>query len=520
VRTPPSPLLGDSVICHGFHDTLTMSVYSYITGGRWSSSNPAVAVIAADMGYPYGASIFGIGAGSTVIAYTIPGCPPADTTLTVNPLPLPIEGITSICTGLPVALYDSTPGGTWSSTDTTVGVVDSITGIVTTRTDSIGASTVIVYTLPTGCLITQAVTVNAAPPPITGPDSVCQGASVTLSVDTIGGTWTSTLLSIAQVIDTSGVVNGVSAGTATISYTLPSGCYAALQFHVKPPIPASVSIFNFPNDTICNGTPITFWATDTNAGTPTFKWWLFIGSTGILSTNDSLLNYVPTHGDYIICQMLTHGICSVHDTVYDTAAINVWPIVVPTVTVTVADTPNAHYGYLLNYPGQVFTFYTDVTYGALSPTYQWYVNDSAIPGAIHSSFATPVYGNDTVYCIITGFPPCDTTLHTDTSNLVTIYGGYLGVNPITSPANGLTIFPNPNNGGFTINGMVTETPGNTVDLEITDVLGNIVYSGKAPAQNGVVHQQITLDNSLANGTYMLRVRSGADNEVFHFVISR
>ncbi len=56
--------------------------------------------------------------------------------------------------------------------------------------------------------------------PITGIGILCVSNVTTLSNATLGGTWTSSNLSIATVGSTTGVVTGVSAGTVIISYTV------------------------------------------------------------------------------------------------------------------------------------------------------------------------------------------------------------------------------------------------------------------------------------------------------------
>lgn len=70
------------------------------------------------------------------------------------------------------------------------------------------------------------VTINNAAPAvaaITGASSVCEGNAITLSSTTSGGTWSSSS-SAASV--SSGVVSGINAGSAVISYTVANGCGA------------------------------------------------------------------------------------------------------------------------------------------------------------------------------------------------------------------------------------------------------------------------------------------------------
>ena len=56
--------------------------------------------------------------------------------------------------------------------------------------------------------------------PITGPDSVCIGATISLSDATPGGTWSSSNTAIATVGSGTGIVTGVSAGNDIISYAV------------------------------------------------------------------------------------------------------------------------------------------------------------------------------------------------------------------------------------------------------------------------------------------------------------
>jgi VCBS repeat-containing protein len=59
---------------------------------------------------------------------------------------------------------------------------------------------------------------STAPQPITGTTTVCVGQTTTLSNTHIGGTWTTSDANVATV-NAAGLVTGVAAGTATITYT-------------------------------------------------------------------------------------------------------------------------------------------------------------------------------------------------------------------------------------------------------------------------------------------------------------
>ena len=56
--------------------------------------------------------------------------------------------------------------------------------------------------------------------------------------------------------------------------------------------------------------------------------------------------------------------------------------------------------------------------------------------------------------------------------------------------------------------------------EITNMLGQIIFVGKTTAPGGVINEQVTLSNDLANGMYLLNVNNEAEHAVFHFVIEK
>jgi len=114
-------------------------------------------------------------------------------------------------------------GGVWTGSNGTVTVSPAgvITGIYT------GADT-ITYTVTNSCgrdATTHIVTVYLSPVPgtITGVASICSVGTTTLTDIATGGIWSSNSVLIATVGST-GVVSGISAGTALISYTVTTGC--------------------------------------------------------------------------------------------------------------------------------------------------------------------------------------------------------------------------------------------------------------------------------------------------------
>ncbi|MES2703127.1 MAG: FG-GAP-like repeat-containing protein [Bacteroidota bacterium] len=223
--TTTAPIMGTLGICIGGSSSLSHS----ITGGTWSSTNSSVATIGATTGV-----VTPVAAGTTTISYSHSGGV-TTAVVTVSPLPASISGILSVCVGSATTLSDGTSGGTWSSADVSVAAISG-TGIVT----GVAAGTVVVsYTLPTGCAATRTVTVNTAPSAISGPTTVCIGAPGTLASSPTGGTWISSVATVASV-SSAGVVTGMTQGTSNITYTLANGCRVnrPVTVNATPTVPA------------------------------------------------------------------------------------------------------------------------------------------------------------------------------------------------------------------------------------------------------------------------------------------
>jgi len=233
VNPQPATITGTLSVCTGS----TATVADATAGGTWSILPLTIATIGSSTG-----TVTGVSAGTATVTYTLStGCT-RTAPVTVNALPVvgAITGTATACVGATGSLFDATPGGTWTSGSTSIATV-STSGVVTGV--AVGTAT-ITYTVTNGAgcsaFVTRAVTVNPAPSPITGTGTLCAGAITTLSDVTGGGTWTSGSTAIATVGST-GIVTGVSVGTATISYTIPStGCVAATIVTVNP-LPAPIS---------------------------------------------------------------------------------------------------------------------------------------------------------------------------------------------------------------------------------------------------------------------------------------
>ncbi len=235
----------NSPLCAGATNTLTLfsvtdiAVASYSwTGPSFFTSgiqNPTIAGFpAADTGT------------YTVIVATTFGCKDTATTHVVllpPPGPPVITGHNPYCQGdafIPFSItpapgatvywYPSPAGGTGV---TTAPVVN--TAVPGTYTYYYG-QTIGLCESPIDSIT---IVVNPIPSPITGLADVCQFQSIALTDGTPGGAWLSSAPTIATVGAATGIVTGVTAGVATITYKLPTTCYVTklVNVHAKPAKP-------------------------------------------------------------------------------------------------------------------------------------------------------------------------------------------------------------------------------------------------------------------------------------------
>ncbi len=219
-----SAITGNSSLCVASTTRLRDSTLL----GSWSSAATSIATV------DTAGVVTGVSTGTTTITYTVSNAcsntPFVIDTQVVNvivgvPHLTPVEGPGIVCIGAPTTLIDYTPGGTWTSGTRTVATVDSVTGIVSAVS---AGSSIITYTVTNSCgatIDTQLITVPAAPATgtITGAAKLCETDSITLANATAGGVWTSGNTSVATVTGT-GIVIGLTAGNAVISYTVSNYC--------------------------------------------------------------------------------------------------------------------------------------------------------------------------------------------------------------------------------------------------------------------------------------------------------
>lgn len=470
---------GTTVLCAGATSSLSNSA----PGGVWSSAATGVATVST-LGL-----VSGISAGTSVISYTVTnscGTAYAASTVTVNPLPDAgiISGASAVCVGASISLTDAAPGGVWSSSLTTIATV---TGAGVVSGLAVGTS-VISYEVINSCgtaLATKTITVNPLPDAgaITGPATVCVGSSAVLSSSVTGGIWSSGATGIATISGT-GLLAGVSAGIAVVSYTVTGSCGTAVATATITvnPLPDAGAITGAA--AVCVGSVAVF----SNAATGGV--WSS-SATGVATVSSSGSVAGISAGTAVISYSVTN-LCGV------AIAVN---------TVTIAPLPASG----------VITGKDSVCAG------ETVVLSSSPAGGVwtsgNSSLATVssagLVSGITAGSVVISYTLSNSCGHTVATLPLQVNSGAQCSTSTTVAVTpfGLNVFPNPNNGIFKVEVFAPESK--VISLVITDLLGQAV---KIVAMQTNTQTDVQLD--VASGVYILAVEGSSINETAKIVVMK
>ena len=520
------PIAGRTAVCAG-----SMTALSDTGSGSWTSSNTALATIDMVTGMATG-----IAPGFPVITYTLPtGCTTL-TTLTVNSTPVPYTvigggpycaGSTGVHVGLSGSVigvdyqlyYGGTPiatpyAGIGSALDfgleTGAGIYTVVATDVTDGCNSNMTASALVSIIPS---VVPSISIAAG-----SHDSSCSGTSVhfiATSVNpgltpdfmwTVNGSNVGTDTSMYTYVPVNGDVVAVKmASSATCA--MPDTVMSSVTMTVVPNGTPLVAISSVPGDVVCIGDTVRYIATPVFGGAdPSYVW----KKNGVTVGSGPLYTAVPSNNDKIVCKLQSDYLCRLADTANsNTITMSVSPIYVPSITVTA--TPGTNIS-----KGQSDTFTVTTANAGPHPTYQWLKNGTPVAGQVNPVYiANNLANKDSITCVTTGTGECGMP----SFNSVIVNVTTVGIGTVNGNSD-ITLVPNPNNGTFTIKGSLGITDDQQVSLEITDMLGQVVYKNKVVAQNGYLNEQIQLSNTIANGMYLLNVNTGTESKMFHIVIKQ
>ncbi len=374
------------------------------------------------------------------------GCSASDTVnVTLSPAPVVALGSDTTRCGGTVTLDAGNPGSLyfWSNS----------TSAQTTTVSATGTYSVLVIT-PQGCSSSDTinVTINNQPVVNLGPDtSVCTG-TVTLDAGNPGSSYLWNTSALTQTISVGG-------GTYNVTVTDPSGCSDRDTIVVATNVPPNVSAG--PDQTICVGQNATLSA----SGAVNYQW-----STG--ATTASIV-VSPTIGTtYYVTGTDANG-CSASDVV----VVNILP------------NSNAQFTDVVVGATAVFT-----NQSSNAVSYSWDFGDaSGTNNTANPSHTYAANGTYTVTLTVTG--PCGTDVYTQVVVITQV-----GLQDYDL-ASTLSLFPNPNDGTFTLS--FDFAKAKDVTVEVLDVTGRVVYSDIEKQVLGY-NKQIGLENA-GSGMYLIRI---------------
>ncbi len=297
----------------------------------------------------------------------------------------------------------------------------------------------------------------------------------------------------------------VSNAVCAIPDTVTSDTLTVVAFPNGNPL---VHLAPTPSDTVCDGSSVTINATPTYGGYgPTYT---FVKNTVVVGSSSSY-TYTPVDGDNIYCVMTGNYRCPIStNTAYSNViAMTVEPQVVPSVVIT--GRPG-----MLVAPGTPDTLIATVTNGGSAPSYQWYLNGAIVAGATSGTYIRSSFNNnDSVSCKVTRNDACGNS--TINSVVLTVRG--LATQLLTASGS-VVLAPNPNKGSFSLKGNLGLGADEVVGVDVLNMLGQSVYSNNFKTINGSIDASIETGEALANGMYLLNLRSSKGNSTFHFVIEK
>ncbi len=445
----PLGCTGSDAITLGIHPFPTCSI-----GADTSTCNPSV-TLSAGPGFSTYAWTTGATTQSAVISSTGTvavavtdafGCSASDTAVvTIYTTPVVNLGPDVIQCGGNVSLNAGNPGSLYFWSNNTSAQINTVSASGTYSVQVIS---------PGGCTSSDAVniTINNQPTVNLGPDTAVCGSTIVLDAANPGCTYLWSTLATTQT-------ETVASGHYFVHVTNSAGCTASDTIIVSTISAPTVSAGA--NVNICTGQNTTLTAT----GALTYVW-----STG--ATTPSITVSPTTNTTYYVTGYNASG-CSSSDVV----TVNVLPLSNAQFTETVIGAT----GVFTNQSTNAVTY--SWNFGDASPA-----NNTANPSHVYS-----INGTYTVTLTVTG--PCGSDTYT---MVITISQVGLQDNDLSST---LSLFPNPNDGNFTLSFDFTKTKD--VTIQVLDVSGRIVFVDQ---ENNVMsyNKQIGLDNA-ESGMYFVRI---------------
>jgi PKD repeat protein len=250
-------------------------------------------------------------------------------------------------------------------------------------------------------------------------------------------------------------------------------------------VSASVAITSSDaNNTICAGSSVTFTANPTNGGTtPSYQWKLNgsnVGTNSSTFTTSSL-----TNGQTVSCVM-TSNLPGVTNS----------PATSNSIVTTVNSIPSTP---TISQTGSQLTS-SSVTGN------QWYLNGNIISGATSQTYNVLQTGNYTVVVTSNG---CNSSASAISNVDVT------GVNEVNVESSTISIYPNPNNGQFTLTFSTVELMNYTIKFH--DANGKLVFENELKNFTGNYSKEVDFTKN-GKGEYFLSITNSKNQKIEKVIV--
>lgn len=308
-----------------------------------------------------------------------------------------------------------------------------------------------------GCPASDTVNVTLNPPPtipLAAADTICLGDSITLDAGNPGGQYLWSNSATTQTITVPG-------GTYSVTVVDSNICQNSATIVVTE---SGVAIDLGPDTTLCNGASLNL---DAGPGGDSYVWTPTGDTTQAINVN--------TAGTYSVSATDSLNCTTSDDIIINTDV-----------------TPTAAFTFLVSGAGLTYDFtYT----GTAGINYVWDFGDNSPAG----SGANPshTYAMDGSYTVcLTADNDCGLDSICQVISVVAIDRGL--------QAETVSLFPNPNNGQFTLS--FTSYDITDVDVEIFSMRGKSVWRKGYESVNGTVEEDVTLKD-VSSGVYFVRFSS-------------
>ncbi len=435
---------------------------------------------------------------------------------------------TSACSGSTVTFYasgtntGSAPVYQWKINGVNAGAPTSQSAFSTTTLANNDTVTC-VLTSSAPCVLVNNILSNAIVTPITpsvtpvvtiaaSDTTICSGTAVTFTSNVTGqGTilnyyWriNGSMVGYNATLTTSGLndndVATLEIYTDPLCATTNNVTSNGITFTVYPTMAPTLVIAAAPGTTVCSGTPVTYTATVTGPlPGMAYEWYLNGTPTGVNSL--TYTNNNPIHQDLVYCEVQATNACggtSLSNS--NTLTLTVNSSAAP--TVSIAASP----GNVVS-AGVPVTFTATATNEGLLPVYKWLKNgvDQGVGGSVYTT--SNLQTNDTIEVELNSSEPCVAPPVAASNRIVMTV--ITGLNGIDKNFSDIGIYPNPNNGSFTIKGalpagmQVMDAP-----VQLFSSIGQLIYATSISISNGKFEQQLVLPDNIAQGIYLLKMQFG------------